>query len=328
MSQKHVVAISCRFDQEALAYLQTQEDLEIRQIKGDDLPKADLSQVEAMIIRSKVRIDDAFLQRTPKLKMVVTATSGFDHIDFVAADIHEVSVYFAPDGNMYSAAELTWSLILACARKLFLAHKSLKLNDWKRTPLLGLELTGKTYGIIGLGRIGTTVSKIARGFGMNVVAYDPYVDDDVFVSHEVSRVGFEELMRTSDVISLHVPYTKETRYMINRKTMKWLEGRPILVNTSRGPVVNEQDLVDALKEGKFWAVGLDVFEKEPLQQSSGLWSREDAILVPHVGATTFEAFQRSSLIAAEKVVKHFNKKTVEDILPPRKSWAEHILFDQ
>lgn len=275
--------------------------------------------IDGLIVRSRLKITDHFLKTAENLKVIVTATNGFNHIDLEATDKRNIKVMFSPEGNAQSAAEHAWALLLACQRKVPQAQKTLLSQNWQRENLVGHELAGKTLGIIGLGRVGSKVARFAQAFDMSVQAYDPYVSE---TNNSVKLIGLTELLISSDVISLHVPLTPETRHLINYKTIEHILQAPILINTSRGPVVSEQDLARALIDGTISAAGLDVFEKEPLPNDSPLIGLKNVVLTPHIGANTEEAFSKVSMIAAEKIITFFEKGEVSDELPPQVNWYQ------
>lgn len=318
------IGVVGRYAEPALISLKSDPKFEV--IHAKSAPSENLIDCEGLLIRSGTQINEDVLKRLTKLKVLATATSGFDHIDLSATLKKNIRVYFAPQGNAQSAAELTWALVLACARKLVRAHKVATSSEWDRSRLEGIELGGKTYGIIGLGRIGSRVAKIAKAFDMRVIAYDPYAQDANFQAVGVERVGLEEVLRISDVVSMHVPLTKETHHMLNAVTLELLDPETILVNTSRGPVIREGDLAMAIQTGDILHVGLDVFEKEPLTPKSALYNfRDQLVLSPHIGALTQEAFERSSKIAAEHVQNFFlngmdSARSKEGLLPPEEPW--------
>lgn len=314
------VLVTDRFSSEALAKLKSRSKLEVAQ-SASFLPSADeLKDTSALIIRSRTKINAEILAQAPMLKVIVTSTSGFDHIDFAATQKHSVTVMHTPEANAQSAAELTWLLALACARKFTQANAQLKKGEWNRELLAGNTLSGKTYGIVGLGRIGSRVAKFAAAFGMDVIAFDPYVEPEAFARAHAARTSVEELFRTADFVSLHVPATPETKKMINFRALEGASSDLILVNTSRGDVINEPELIKALEQKLIKAVGLDVFASEPLAPSSPLLKMPQVVLSPHVGATTVEAFAASSSEAATKIIDFFENGRTSDVLPPKTSW--------
>lgn len=319
-ANKPLILIADRFSTEAWVKLETTSFLKVERATDPSLENADLTEVAGLIIRSRTKIDSTFLKRAPKLQVIVTSTSGFDHIDLAATQVHGITVMYTPDANIQSAMELTWALVLACSRKIVAAHKAIKGGVWDREPLLGSELEGKTYGIIGLGRIGKRVAGLAHAFGMRTIAFDPYLEEDDFIKYKSPRVSLEELLMTADVISIHVPLTPETKGMLNSARFENIHRGVILINTSRGPVIREQDLVLALKKDWIGACGLDVFEKEPLQRDSQLLNFPQVIFTPHIGANTEEAFAKASMMASNKIIQFFHDGTGSDILPPKEAW--------
>jgi D-3-phosphoglycerate dehydrogenase len=318
---KKKVLITDRFAQDVYLYLQQQPHLEV--VRADSplhLPLEHLVGAHALIIRSRTKVDEALLQKARNLQVIITATSGFDHIDFAAAEKWGVTVMHTPTANVESAAQLTLTLVLACANNLISAHKMVKAGDWNRDQITGLELSTRVYGIIGLGRIGTRVAQLAQAFGMTVIAFDPYQEDEHFQKHRVARLSYEEVLKTADILSYHVPKTLETDAMLNRSHFEYLHRGIILINTSRGSVIHELDLAEALEKGWIRAVGLDVYEKEPLHRSSKLLSFSNVVLTPHIGANTEDAFYKASHVAAQKLMAFFMDGSTSDSLPPKVPW--------
>ncbi len=318
---KKKVLITDRFAQDSFLYLQQHSDFEV--IRADSpihLPLEHLVTAHALIIRSRTRINEDLLKKARQLQLIVTCTSGFDHIDLDATQKWGVTVMHTPSANIESAAQLTWGLVLSCVNNLHQAHKMVKAGEWDRDAITGIELSGRTYGIVGLGRIGSRVAEIAQAFGMSVVAFDPYQEDEIFERLKIPRLSYEEVLKTADILSFHVPKTLETDGMLNRSQFEYLHRGLILVNTSRGSVINENDLCEALEKGWLRAVALDVFEKEPLNRNSKLLTFPNVILSPHIGANTEDAFFKASQIAANKLMAFFIDGSTSDTLPPRTPW--------
>jgi D-3-phosphoglycerate dehydrogenase len=318
---KKKILITDRFAQDVFLYLQQQPNFElIRADSPKHLPLEHLVSAHALIIRSRTPIDEELLAKARNLQVIITATSGFDHIDLTATKKWGVTVMHTPAANIESAAQLTLGLVLACANNLLSAHKMMKAGEWNRDSLIGMELSGRTYGIIGLGRIGTRVAQLAQAFGMNVIAFDPYQDDEHFELHKIKRLSYEEVLKTADILSFHVPKTLETDFMLNRSQFEFIHRGIILINTSRGSVIREQDLCEALEKGWIRAAGLDVYEKEPLPRNSKLLNFSNVVLTPHIGATTEDAFYKASHLAAQKLVGFFLAGSTSDTLPPQVPW--------
>lgn len=319
--KKKKVLITDRFSSESSMWLDRQPHLEV--VRSDSpsvLPLEHLVSCHAMLIRSRTRIDEKLLKKARQLQVIVTATSGFDHIDLDACTKWGITVMHTPSANIESASQLTWALVLAVANRLREARPLMESGEWQRDKVIGLELSGRAYGVVGLGRIGSRVAKLAQAFGMNVLAYDPYLSDSAFEGLNVQRQSFEELLKNSDVVSFHVPKTAETERMLTRQLLSKLSRPLILVNTSRGSVIDEGDLLEALRKGWLRGAGLDVFAQEPLSPSSELLALPQVIATPHVGANTEEAFFKASQLAAQKMVSFFLDGSTSDTLPPRVPW--------
>lgn len=318
---KKKILITDRFAQDSFLYLQQHSQFEV--VRSDHpyhLPLEHLVNAHALLIRSRTPINEELLKKASQLQLIITCTSGFDHIDLEATQKWGVTVMFTPTANVESAAQLTWGLVLNCVNNIQQAHKMVKSGEWKRDQITGIELSGRTYGIVGLGRIGSRVAQIAQAFGMNVVAFDPYQEDEVFASLGLARFSYEEVLKTADVISFHVPKTLETEFMLSRSQFEYLHRGIVLVNTSRGSVINENDLCEALDKGWLRSVGLDVYEREPLSRNSNLLTYPNVVLTPHIGANTEDAFFKASQIAANKLMAFFVDGSTSDTLPPRAPW--------
>lgn len=318
---KKKVLLTDRFAQDVFLFLQQQPNLDVtRADSPTHLSLDQLVSAHALIIRSRTLINEDLLSKARNLQVIITATSGFDHIDLAATKKWGITVMHTPSANIESAAQLTLGLVLACASQLVTAHKMMKAGEWNRDGLVGMELTGRNYGIVGLGRIGTRVAQLAQAFGMNIIAFDPYQDDEHFEKNKVTRLSYEEVLKTSDVLSFHVPKTLETDFMLNRSHLEYIHRGIILINTSRGSVIREPDLCEALEKGWIRSAGLDVYEKEPLPRTSKLLNLPNVILTPHIGATTEDAFYKASHIAAQKLVAFFLSGATSDTLPPQVPW--------
>lgn len=314
MTQK--IMICDRFAIEATVELKKNKNFEVLSYSEADLTKA-----HALIIRSKFRIDKALLDQATETKLIVTCTSGFDHIDLVETEKRKITVMYTPEANAISAAEHTWALLMASTRHVVAAHKEMKAAQWKRDPFLSFELAGKTLGIVGLGRVGQKVANYAKVFQMKVIAFDPYQTIETFQKNNATRMSYDELLKQSDLISFHVPATFETHHMLARPHYESLNEEVILINTSRGSVINEDDLADALNNRQIAGAALDVFNKEPLNRDSKLMKCNNLIMTPHLGAFTEEAFFKSSMQAAIQVQNFFENKKTQNTLPLKNEWG-------
>lgn len=321
------VLVCDTYDVEALAHLKTQYQGDIKKAQCLTPSPAELNNCEALLIRSRTTIQKELLNQAPNLKYIVTATSGFDHIDLQACKQRGVKVAYTPDANTLSAAELTFTLILNLSKNLQLQTASLKAHQWREEHLRGFTLNKKTLGIVGFGRIGKKVAQMAHAFGMKVLAADPYLSDEEFTSAGVERLAFTELLLMSDILTFHVPYTKETRHMLNHQTLRLINPDAYIVNCSRGSVVHEGELALALDEEHIVGAALDVYEKEPLPKESRLRGRKNLILTPHIGAFTHEALAEASMQAVERLVEFLKLGQAKNELPLPVPWFEQILAD-
>ncbi len=245
-------------------------------------------------------MDAEALAAARRLKVVARAGVGLDNVDVKAATQAGVMVVNAPTSNIVSAAELAVALLLAAARRVPAADKSLKGGEWKRSKYTGVELYEKTVGIVGLGRIGILVAQRLAAFGMNVIAYDPYVQAGRAAQMGVRLASLDELLRVSDFISVHLPKTPETLGLIGDEELHKVKPTVIVVNAARGGIVDEHALYTALKEGRVAGAGVDVFASEPCTDSP-LFEFENVVATPHLGASTDEAQEKAGIAVAKSV---------------------------
>jgi glyoxylate reductase len=245
---------------------------------------------QALICLLTERIDAEVLDAAPELRVVANLAVGYDNVDVAAADARGVVVTNTPDVLTDATAELTWALILSAARRVVEGDTLVRTGEWKGwspTQLLGASLTGKTLGIFGMGKIGAAVARRARGFAMSVVYTNRTRHEAVEAEVGARPVPFDELLDVSDVLTLHAPSTPETRHVIDAAALARLRPGAILVNTARGPLVDEAALVAALRSRRLAAAGLDVFEREP-ELAAGLTALDNVVLLPHLGSATAE----------------------------------------
>lgn len=283
---------------------------------------ANLKQAEILLIRSQTKITKEFLAPLNHLKLIISATSGFDHMDWRAAQEKNVVVAHTPEANAQSTAELTLTMMLAWARQLIPATQNVKQHKWRKNLLRGESLEGKSLGIVGLGRVGSRVAALAQAFGMRVYAHDPYIDRAKFGELNVECLGLMELFKTTDYVSLHVPLTKETKHLINYPTLREMTPHTVLVNLCRGSVVDESEVVVALNERVIAGALLDVLEREPPQNDSKLLSHPQIIVTPHIGAHSDKAWEKASMEAAKKAIAFAEGKDIGDTLPLKTPWFE------
>lgn len=231
-------------------------------------------------------VTERVMAECPRLKVISRYGAGYDRVDIKAARQYGIKVTNTPGVNAQAVGELAFGLILGLARKIPYLSDETRKGAWVRST--GVELKGKTLGILGLGAIGKVVTSCAQGFGMEVLAYDPYINEKYCSSHAIEAVSFEELMSRSNVVSLHLPLLESTYHLIGREAIARLPEGAILVNASRGGIVDEDAAYEALKSGKLFGLGLDAFETEP-PKASKLFEFDNVIATPHTGAHTREA---------------------------------------
>ncbi|HEX9864020.1 MAG TPA: hydroxyacid dehydrogenase [Acidimicrobiia bacterium] len=291
MSATYRVVATDRVSKKGLAPLRDDERFEVVRIKSSTEARfgSELETAAGLIVRSATTVDARLLEAAPELKVVGRAGVGVDNIDVAAASERGVAVVNAPGGNTVSAAELTMALLLSVARRVSEADRSMREGRWDRANLQGVELRGRTLGVVGAGRIGSTVADRCRAFGMRVIVHDPYLSADRLAELRSVVVEMDQLLAEADVITLHVPLTDETRGLIGESALLKMKKGAFLVNLSRGGVVDEAALARALIEGRIAGAGLDVYETEPLPPESPLLSAPNLVLTPHLGASTKEA---------------------------------------
>jgi D-3-phosphoglycerate dehydrogenase len=256
---------------------------------------------DALLVRSQVKVTADILAHATRMVVIGRAGVGVDNVDLEAATKAGIVVVNAPTGNTISAAEQTIALMLALARKTAAADASMRRGEWKRSSFTGVELRGRTLGIIGLGKIGQAVADRARGLEMNVIGYDPYVTADVAAMHGISIVEMDALIEQSDVITVHVPLNKATRGIINADNIARLKPGVMLVNVARGGVYDEAAVAQGLADGKISGAAFDVYETEP-PVDSPIMTAPNTVLTPHLGALTAEAQLRVAEEACEQVI--------------------------
>ena len=259
-----------------------------------------LDGAHALIVRSATMVDAAMLAAGKQLVVVARAGVGLDNIDVEAATKQGVMVVNAPQSNVLSAAEHTMALILSIARNVPQAHSALTAGRWERSKWEGIELAGKTLGILGLGRIGTLVAQRARAFDMRLVAYDPYVSAERGRELGVEMTTLERVVEQADVLTIHLPKNKETTGIINADMLKRAKRSLRIVNVARGGIADEADLIEALRNGTIAGAALDVFTKEPVTDSP-LFGLGNIVVTPHLGASTREAQDRAGEVVADMV---------------------------
>ncbi|MFA5059821.1 MAG: phosphoglycerate dehydrogenase [Candidatus Omnitrophota bacterium] len=269
-------------------------------IKPDEL-KAIIKDYDALIIRSGTTVTADIISAADKLKFIGRAGVGVDNIDLVAATKKGIVAMNTPGGNTTSTAEHAMSLILSLSRNIPQAYASMKSGKWERNKFNGVELYGKTLGIVGLGRIGSTVSRMAKGFGMKIIAYDPFISMEVAKKMEIEVVELNDLIKRADYITIHTPKSTETKHLISDAQFAMMKKGVRIINCARGGIVDEAALARALEAGKIAGCALDVYEKEPPDPNLPLFKFDNCVVTPHLGASTSEAQVNVAVEIAETV---------------------------
>lgn len=303
------VLVTDKIDPEGLKPLEGHPGIELRYEiapKPEALEKA-LAGVGAWLVRSETKVSAEWIAKAKELRLIGRAGVGVDNIDLPAATRRGVAVVNAPAANTLAAAEHTLALMLALARHVPAADASVKAGKWERSKFMGAELSGKTLGVVGLGRIGREVAKRAASFGMRIAGFDPFVSDAQARESGVEPMSFLELIAKADFVTLHVPGGEKTKGMVSAAALAKAKKGLRLVNCARGELVDEAALAEALKSGQVAGAALDVFSEEPLPASSPLRGAPNVILTPHLGASTAEAQSRVATELAQAVLDFHEK---------------------
>ena len=269
-----------------------------------------INEYNALIVRSATKVTSDIISLMDKMEVIGRAGTGVDNIDVDAATRKGIMVMNTPGGNTVSAAEHTMALMLTMCRNTAQANQSLRAGKWDRKNFQGTELQGKVLGIIGLGKIGREVALRAKAFEMNILGYDPVLSDEVSAKLGIMPVNLDEIFEQSDIISVHVPMSDDTKNLISEKSLAKCKNGVKIINCARGGIVNEQDLVKAINDGKVSGAALDVYSKEPPDFSSDLIQNPKIVTTPHLGASTEEAQEKVAIQIAEQMVDLFNDNPV------------------
>lgn len=279
------------------------DGVEVRWVDGPNRPEllAAVPEADALLVRSATTVDAEVLAAAPRLKIVGRAGVGLDNVDIAAATERGVMVVNAPTSNIHSAAEHAVALMLSTARQIPAADKTLREHTWKRSSFNGVEIFGKTVGVVGLGRIGQLFAQRIAAFDTTVIAYDPYLPAARAAQLGIELVSLDELLRRADLISVHLPKTKETAGLIGRDQLATTKPGVVIVNAARGGLIDEDAMYDAVVSGHVRAAGFDVFNTEPCTDSR-LFELDQVVVTPHLGASTSEAQDRAGTDVAKSVL--------------------------
>ena len=305
------VLITDLLSKEGIEHLQSQPQFEVVYNTKLSVPELleEIRDAEALIVRGRTRVTRKVIEAAQRLRVIGRAGSGVDNIELEAATRKGVMVMNIPGGNSVSAAEHAFGLLLSLARKIPFADASLRRGEWEKSTFVGQELENKTLGILGLGKIGSMLAQRASGFHMNVIAFDPFISEEYASNLGVELLPLEEVLGCSDFISLHSPLNDKTEGLICERTLGLMKKGALLVNTARGGLVVEEDLVKALEEGDLGGAALDVFEKEPKINPLLLRSRGLA-LTPHIAGSTVEAQAKLGCDIAAQVANYLLRDVV------------------
>ncbi len=309
------ILVSDKLAEDAIKLLQGEKDIEATVKVGmtEEQLAEELVNYDGLIIRSASKVTAKVLEKVKKLKVIGRAGVGLDNVDIPVATNKGVIVMNTPDANTLSTAEQTIALLMSMARNTPQADASLKAKKWDRNKFVGMELYGKTLGVIGLGRIGTEVSKRMMAFGMKIVGFDPFMTKEKAETLGIETMSVAEVIKIADIITFHVPLNKETKDMITAKQIATMKDGVMIINCARGGIVNEKDLADGLKSGKVKRAALDVFEKEPPFDSELFTVDPNLIvMVPHLGASTVEAQESVGRVIVEQVIDALRGKLIKN----------------
>lgn len=313
---KHTVLVATDLTEESLKLLQNAADIQLSFV-APTLPavRDKLKETHALICRDDVPVDQELLEHAPKLRMIARVSTDLNGVDIEQATKRGILVMNTPGASAIAAGEHTFALMLALSRRLVTAHNSLREGYWllDRKRQIGIQLYGKTLGIVGFGRVGQVVAHRALAFGMNVLAYDPYISEENVADNRIQLVTLRELIARSDFVSIHVPATRETRGMFSETVIEQMKPGARLINTAHGSIVDEHALANALKSGHLSGAAVDVFADEP-PYSSPLVGLSSVIHTPHIGDNTVEATQDLSLKVVEQVLDALRDKDYRNVV--------------
>ena len=268
-----------------------------------------INKMKALIVRNKTLVTRELIENAPNLTCVGRLGVGLDNIDLSACEEQNITVYPALGANSHSVAEYVICASMMLLRKAYFKKNEMIAGNWPRQESSGSEVYGKTLGLIGFGDIAQKTRDLALGLGIKTVAYDPYLDKDSNVWKETKNLPLDNLLSISDIISLHIPLTKETSNLINEKKLRLIKNSSVIINTSRGGIIDENSLAKLLKENKIGGAALDVFNKEPINKENAkkFEGLDNLILTPHIGGVTKESNERVSKMIAKKIDIHLSK---------------------
>jgi len=312
MTRKILITAPAYFDDTAMAVFQQLGEVTAQELTREELLHH-IAEYEVLAIRVDTVIDQKILDAAVRLKVIATGTTGINHIDLDYAKKKGVEVISLQGANTVATAEHSLALLLSLARRIPAAQASLLSGKWQRAAFIGTELYGKTLGIVGFGRIGRDIAELAQHFGLRIFAYDPYLPEKVFADSKVTRItSMEQIFTEADIITLHVLLTEETKGLINKKLFSLMKPTALLINCSRGEIISEPDLLQALEQKQIAGAALDVFVTEPLPVTDPLivyaQQNNNLVLTPHIAGSTKEAVHQAGFFVATKTQEFFAGK--------------------
>ena len=330
------VLVSDSLSEHGIKILEKGTEVDVKTGMSPEELKACIGEYDALVVRSQTQVTEDVIEAAKNLKIIGRAGVGVDNIDVEAATQRGIIVINAPEGNMISAAEHTIAMMMAMSRNIPQANQSMKLGKWDRKLFMGVEVRGKTLGVVGLGRIGAEVTKRAQGMEMNILAYDPFISEERAADLGVKLTTVEDIVLNADYITVHTPLTKDTRNLIDKEEFEKARPGVRIINCARGGIINEKALAEAVASGKVAAAAIDVFTSEP-PTGSPLLEQDNIILTPHLGASTKEAQVNVAVDVAEQIINFsqglpiknainmpYVKKEVMAVLQPYLPLAEKI----
>lgn len=307
---KTLITAPAYFDRDAVNIFSSFSAVTMKQCSRHELLQT-IHEYNILAIRVDTKVDKELLDAATNLKVIATATTGTDHIDMQYAKEKEIHIISLTGANTTATAEHAFALLLSLARKIPAAHASLTQGNWNRSAYIGTELASKKLGVVGFGRIGREIAKRAQAFGMQILAYDPYLKDEDFTKNNITKMNLEGLFKEADVITLHVFLTEETKGFVNKKMFALMKPTAFLLNCSRGEVVVDTDLVEALETKKIAGASLDVFSTEPLPKQHPFihyaQHHDNLILTPHIAGSTVESIHEAGLTVAQHTKEYMQK---------------------
>ncbi|KAF5413383.1 MAG: D-3-phosphoglycerate dehydrogenase [Candidatus Methanophagaceae archaeon] len=310
---KNRVLVSDNLSEEGIIKLREFADVDVLLDLSKDELKARIADYDALVVRSGTKATKEIIEAGTRLKVIGRAGVGVDNIDVETATERGILVVNAPSANTISAAEHTIGMLLSISRNIPAANGSMKSGKWERKKYMGVEVNGKVLGVIGLGRVGYEVSKMAKGLGMRIVAYDPFISQDKARELGIALSSFTDVISVADFITMHTPLVKDTHHLIGKEAFAQMKEGVRVINCARGGILDEAALAAAIRSGKVAGAALDVFENEP-PKTSELLELGEVIMTPHLGASTKEAQKAAAVTIAEEVVTALQNKPVRNAL--------------